>query len=181
MNTHNKHETTTHRSIWFWFLVWFWYWRHWLIWHWRQSSIGPSNYFSSTVKSQIHFLEPTILSNKGLLLKKTTRAYVGVERRLTEYESDSLPTAPSHTLSHHLVTHTHTRTRANCITVFKWLWNWNYGQTFAPLLLFKCHRYVSWSLPAVIYIREYSAGLSWAVTCTIYPYMCIIPWYHSRI
>ena len=118
INTHNKHETTTHRSIWFWFLVWFWYWRHWLIWHWRQSSIGPSNYFSSTVKSQIHFLEPTILSNKGLLLKKTTRAYVG-DGKTTDRVRVRLATNCniSHTVASFSYSHAHTHTSKlyNCV------------------------------------------------------------------
>ena len=61
------------------YTFWFWFWRYLmrgLIWHLSQSSIRPSIYFSSFVKSRSNpFLEPTSLEIKQQYLKQLLLCY----------------------------------------------------------------------------------------------------------
>ena len=82
-------------------VTWFGFWRYLtrgLIWHLCQSSIRPSIYFSSIVKSRSNpFLEPSSTKQQGksFLLKETTGAFAwGSNPRPPHYESVVQPTAP---------------------------------------------------------------------------------------
>ena len=89
---------------------------HTFIWHLSQSSIRPSIYFSSIVKSRSNpFLEPTSTKQqvKFLAQRNNGGLWWGSNPRPPHYESDVQPTAPRHrrrpneTYGHHICIQEH--------------------------------------------------------------------------
>ena len=71
-----------------------------LIWHLSQSSIRPSIYFSSIVKSRSKpFLEPTSTKQYVSCSRKQRGPLMGLEPTTSHYESDVQPTAPRRLLT----------------------------------------------------------------------------------